>query len=87
MREELKTVLKEFLQNKLNDVKGKEGYTQEELAVILNMDRRSVAALLKGESAMGGLSVALFFIFLSEDGPADMKELKALFLQTMSVDP
>ncbi len=84
MREILRSALKRFLQNKLIAIKKDRGYTQEELSVILSMDRRSVAALLQGESMMGGLSVALYFTFLSEDSTADLAELKAEFLRVLS---
>ena len=83
MRDELNAVLKDYLQMRLQRIKCERNFTQADMADILQMDRRTFAAIIRGEHSLGGLSLALYFTFLADDSGAEMIELRRLFLLAM----
>lgn len=86
MRDELNLVLKEFLQGKLKEVKAEKHLTQEEVAFILQMERRTFAGVMSGEYSLGGLSMALFMAFLVEDANHEIDVLREKFLEVLGED-
>lgn len=83
MRNELNCVLKDYLRARLREIKMEKCYTQWNIAQILHMDRRTVAAILRGEHSMNGLTIVLFFIYLAEDPIREIENIMKLFQEEL----
>ncbi len=86
MRDELNCMLKEFLQNRLKEVKKEKHLTQEFMAGILQMDRRTLSGVMRGEYSFGGLSVVLYLAFLIKDSEREIDILREKFLEALGED-
>lgn len=85
MRNELNLVLKEYFRVRLSEIKIEQCYTQGDLARILHMDRRTVAAILRGEHSMSGLTASLFFAYLTKDPEQEIKNIMNRFQEVLEV--
>lgn len=85
MRDELILVLKEFLQNRLKEVKREKHLTQDAMANILQMERRTLAGVMRGEYSFGGLSIILFIVFLTSTSGYEIDILREKFLEVLKI--
>lgn len=86
MRDELNLMLKEFLKSRLQELKAEKHLTQECLSDILQMDRRTLSGVMRGEYSFGGLSVILYLAFLIKDSEQEIDILRKKFLEVLGED-
>ena len=78
-RYDYQNALKDYMCIEFKKTRSELGFTQQQMAEILQMDPRSYRSLEKGEFACGALSLALYIVFCCSDISRLTNELQKLF--------